>query len=87
MPSWGELLKVYQSNTVEFGNPKYDEVRRRYLAELYHHTKRAIILYATDFTSGRSIPGVLTSMHNGDMQGFMEVLHGIKETELDCHRK
>jgi hypothetical protein len=89
LPSWGEILNeitasVHQA-AVSHVSP-FDFVRRKYLATVHALTQRAVILYATRWTvagGNQGIPSAMLSISPGDIQGFMEALHGIKETELD----
>lgn len=83
MPTWGGILTELRNNTREGGEPEFDRVRRKYLRELNEHTGRAAILYATAWLESRAIsPGDLGVSHQ-DIQGFMETVSNITETELD----
>lgn len=83
MPSWGTILR--EINELRKSDPlALDLVRRRYIASQYAHSKRAVILYATKWTQGsEGVPPDMISVSDGDIQGFMECLHGVKETKLD----
>lgn len=98
MPTWGDILKELQSPALEVQNkilrgqlPKntpviidFDGVRRKYLRALFDYTKRPVILYASNWTTPK--PGVdpdLVSIIPEDIQGFMEVMHGVPEGSLD----
>jgi hypothetical protein len=62
------------------GNPDFDGVRRRYLVDLHLRTGRSTVLYAADFlTKG----GTAVSITLQDMQGLMEVFHGLPGPNLD----
>ena len=55
MPSWGEILAELQKpeNRPPNGTPDFDNVRRRYLRQLFELTGRPTIVYYTDwFTKG-----------------------------------
>ena len=83
MPSWGGILKEIADLT-QRGNPNaLDMVRRKYLASQHMHSKRAVILYATNWTQPGNAPPEMISVDEVDIQGFMEVIHGVKETSLD----
>lgn len=60
-----------------------DVVRRKYLIQLQQKRGRAVILYATKWTQSRGIPPDLLSITDEDLQAFMTVMNGIKETALD----
>lgn len=85
MPSWGgisqEILALQKNDPAR----ALDLVRRKYIASQYTHSKRALILYATKWTqpSGDNIPPDMVSISEEDVQGLMEVIHGVKETKLD----
>lgn len=84
MPTWGEILKELQESAQGGSPPKIDEIRRKYSCALSAYTKRAAILYATKWT--QPDPGVspeLISILDEDLQGLMEVIHGIKNADLD----
>lgn len=98
MPTWGDILKELQAPALEMqrrivrgelppGTPitvDFDGVRRKYLRRLFDYTGRPVILYATNWTTPR--PGVdpdLVSIIPEDIQGFMEVMHGVPEGPLD----
>ena len=83
MPSWGGILKEIADLT-QRGNPNaLDMVRRKYLASQHMHSKRAVILYSTNWTQPGNAPPEMISVDEVDIQGFMEVIHGVKETSLD----
>lgn len=79
MPTWGELMSELS------GNPRdFDNLRRKYLVNAHNLTGRNVILYATQFTSGNpGIPPQLLSINDEDIQGLMEVCHGLTQTKLD----
>jgi len=84
MPAWGEILGEFH-NLIRNRHPNaLDWIRRKYLAELYAHTGRAVILYSTRWTQpGRNIPPEMLSVNDEDLQALMTVLNGLSETELD----
>lgn len=83
MPTWGELLKEFQAYTQRGQRPDFDAVRRKYLVALSRHTGRATILYSTKFaTPGPAMPDLL-SINDEDLQGLMEVMHGLTNPKLD----
>lgn len=84
MPSWGGILRELNERKQSAGNQAYDYVRRKYLATSYQLTKRATILYMSKWTlADPQVPAELLSVSEGDMTGLMEVLHGVRENELD----
>jgi len=89
MPTWGEILKELQElqkpegvKRLPPGVSPFDFVRRNYLQLLYKHTKRNAILYASKWTQGGVEPGVI-NISPEDVQGFMEVIHGLSGDSLD----
>src|SRR3989338_1775509 len=78
MPTWGEILKEFQTppNTP-------DSIRRNYLLKLARHTGRNTILYSTKWTDPTGVNPDTISITEEDVQGFMEVVHGLKGTDLD----
>lgn len=83
MPTWSEILSELSKELKK--NPSApDDIRRKYLAKLQQHTKRDTILYATKWTqSGANLPSDYISITDEDIQGIMEVLHGLKGPNLD----
>ncbi len=80
MPTWGEILKELSASAAA-GRPDFDGVRRKYLVELHRYTGRAVILYSTSFVDPKQATPDLISITDEDLQGLMEVVHGI-----DCER-
>jgi hypothetical protein len=80
MPTWGEILVELQTTPAVGRASPFDVVRRKYLNQLRAHTGRNVVLYATKWTQGGGDPA-LTSINAGDVQGFMEVMHGLNPTE------
>jgi hypothetical protein len=83
MPTWGGILKDLQQAQQQAGRPDFDGVRRRYLVELSQYTGRATILYATKFAGPTAVSPEFLSINDEDMQGFMEVTHGLTNPNLD----
>jgi len=85
MPAWSGILSEISERAKSDPVHALDLVRRKYIASQHAHSKRALILYATKWTmpGSDSVPPEMLSVSEGDLQGFMEVIHGIKEKELD----
>jgi ATP-dependent protease ClpP protease subunit len=83
MPTWGELAKEISKASATNGQSPHDVVRRKYLRLLYQHTKRAVILYASAFTQKPGIVSQDIMINDEDLQGMMEVIHGIGCDEVD----
>lgn len=79
MPTWGEILEELRRD----GENPFDRVRRRYMAKLYDYTKRETILYATRWTQPERVDPELLSISEEDIQGMMEVVHGLRGPSLD----
>ena len=95
MPTWsGILLELQQTATevarlIQAGQlppntSPFDVVRREYMSALSARTGRPVILYASKWTqwSPLATPEFI-SMTAEDMQGFMEVIHGLPVGSLD----
>jgi len=76
MPSWGEILKEI-SVELPTRPDAFDFVRRKYLSALSTYTGRSTILYATRWSQDQQLDPALTSIGPEDVQGFMEVVHGL----------
>jgi hypothetical protein len=82
MPHWGEILAEINT-AIKGGNlSAFDVTRRKYIADLQAYTKRETIVYASRWVTG-DVPPNLISINDEDMQGFMEVIHGLKTRNLD----
>ena len=84
MPTWSEILEEIKDT--QLGGklpPNFDAVRRKYLAALYQHSNRNVILYAAGWVQKPDAPPGLTSINDEDLHAFMEVTHGLKGGELD----
>ena len=57
--------------------------RRKYLTLLSNETKRNTIIYATKCTQACNVDPRLISITDEDIQGFMEVVHGLSGSDLD----
>lgn len=81
MPTWSEILaELNQSAQANGGVPAFDAIRRRHLSRLSEYTKRATILYSTDWLTGGSTSSMITLE---DMQALMEVMKGLSGPDLD----
>lgn len=84
MPTWGGVLKELVAERAKRPAPtpgtEFDIVRRRHLKELFRHTGRNAVLYASGWTQPNSDPQLsIVSME--DLQGFMEVFHGMSPSK------
>lgn len=83
MPTWGEILTELKQTEERGVKPPFDTVRRKYIASIYKKTGRNIILYATKWTQASNIDPELLSITDEDVQGLMEVIHGLEGPNLD----
>jgi len=83
MPTWGEILTELKQTEEKGVKPPFDTVRRKYLAATYEKTGRNTILYATKWTRAGGTDPELLSITEEDIQGLMEVIHGLKGPNLD----
>lgn len=82
MPTWGEILVELQKSTVPGSPPPFDAVRRKYLAILSSYTGRNTVLYSTYWNKPIADPASIL-INDEDVQGFMEVFHGLHGNSLD----
>lgn len=82
MPTWGEILKEVVDLKKQGNIIPFDDVRRKYLLELSRHTGRNTIIYSTKWTQPVPFPEFI-SITEEDLQGFMEVFHGLKGPSID----
>ncbi len=84
MPTWSEILKELHETTQQPGvKSSFDFVRRKYLKAVFDLTKRNTILYASCWTSKPDVPPSFLSISDEDLQGLMEVIHGLSGSKLD----
>lgn len=88
MPTWGKILLRLQEMQktpppdLSAGTSILDYVRRDYLATHHRITGRNVILYASKWTQDGGDP-IRTMMTIGDMDGFMNAVHGLEGDNLD----
>ena len=83
MPTWSEILSELMVSG-QGGPPQLDLVRRKYIVRLHQLTSRNVILYASKWTQpGAGIAPELLSICEEDLQGLMEVTHGLSGPNLD----
>lgn len=84
MPTWGEILAELKAEAEKTKKVPFDNVRRKYLVLLHQKTGRNVILYATRWTqTGMPVNPESVSLIDEDMQGLMEVVHGLSGPNLD----
>ena len=84
MPTWSGILRELSESRVEGQPLQFDAVRRKYLIAANKHTSRDTILYATKWTQNTpNISPALVSIVDEDLQGLMEVIHGLTGSQLD----
>ncbi len=83
MPTWGGILAELKETAKQGVDAPFDIVRRKYLATTYNMTGRNIILYSTKWTQSGDVHPDLISITDEDIQGLMEVLHGLTGSGLD----
>ncbi len=71
------------TKNVYSGASEFDQLRRKYLKALATHTGRPVIAYTSAWTSHPNGGGPNASLTPEDLQGFMEVVHGIPGDQLD----
>lgn len=85
MPTWGDILTEIVQESAGGGNVSpFDVVRRRYIVKAHELTGRNTVLYMTAWTQGKdSIAPEAVSITDEDLQGLMEVFHGLSGGDLD----
>lgn len=83
MPTWGEILREGIEYAEKEKQLPFDFLRRKYLKNLAEYTKRNTILYSTAWTQSKDVPPVFLTINEEDIQGFMEVVHGLEGDQLD----
>ncbi|MHB8867417.1 MAG: SDH family Clp fold serine proteinase [Thermoleophilia bacterium] len=84
MPTWGGLLGEIKAAKAAGDAAAFDTIRRKYLVEAAKYTGRPVILYATKWTDpSPDVSPSTISINDEDLQGFMEVIHGLKGPTLD----
>ncbi len=82
MPIWSEILAELAKTSKQGKPTDFDGVRRKYLLQLYNHTNRNIILYASGWTQ-KEAPVSLISIGEEDTHALMEVTAGLEGPNLD----
>jgi len=82
MPTWSEIAQELDHVFQQTNQPPFDSIRRKYLVELASYTHRNCILYATNWTQPGIDPNAI-SITDEDIQGLMEVIHGLQGDSLD----
>src|SRR5260370_36612874 len=87
MPTWGQILEernALAAQGVQPGEACF-ALCKKYLRALADKTQRATILYATKWTQPLQpgTPPELVSISEEDLQGTMEVIHGLSGPDLD----
>jgi hypothetical protein len=79
MPTWGELLTEISQMGNAYANQaalSIDIVRKKYLSQLFGHSKRNIIVYASKWTiSPTPRNEEMITINEEDIEGLMEVIH------------
>jgi hypothetical protein len=84
VPTWSEILEELKQSCEQGGGPQLDAIRRKYLVSVAQHTGRDVILYATKWTQpDPNLVPDLVSIVDEDVQGIMEVIHGLCGPDLD----
>ena len=83
MPTWSEILSEIKTTFPQSGVKVFDAVRRKYLTQLHHHSGRNTIIYASAWIQKPRAPVEQLSMTDEDVQGLMEVFHGLSSDNLD----
>lgn len=83
MPTWSGILDELKSLLAQGDRFAFDRVRRKYIVAIHQHTGRNVILYASKWTQGETTSPEAVSINEEDLQGLMEVVHGLQGDDLD----
>jgi len=83
MPIWSGISQEIALLRDKGDKSAQDTVRRSYLQKLHDYTGRNVILYAVPFTLGVPYPPGVMQVSNEDIQGLMEVVHGLPKEPTD----
>ena len=83
MPTWGQLLTRLQELRQQGRTDAFDVIRREALLDLYNYTGRNVVLYASGHLQKPREAPELLMITNEDIEGFMEVFHGLSGNSLD----
>jgi len=81
MPTWSDLLKEIAAAR-DASMQVYDRLRRKYLEQLSTYLEKPVIVYASAFLQKPDASINELMMSNDDMEGFMEVVHGLRTREV-----
>ena len=86
MASWNAVYK--DLNSMNLPSP-LEILRKGYLKNIYEHTKRNLIFYATNWTQQKNISPDVISISDEDIQGFIETISSLdpqnKSLDLILH--
>lgn len=84
MPTWSGILGELHESSKGGGSPQFDAIRRKYLVNAHQYAGRDVILYATKWTQHDvNVSPDAVSIVDEDLQGIMEVIHGLSGPNLD----
>jgi hypothetical protein len=84
VPTWGGILEELAEAQAQGNASPFDAVRRKYLVAGSAASGRNAVLYATAFTQPKQgVPPEFVSITDEDLQGLMEVFHGLEGDTLD----
>ena len=81
MPTWSELLREI-AGARDASTSVYDTLRRKYASALTKYLSTPVIVYASAFLQKPDASINELMMSSDDMEGFMEVVHGLKGREV-----
>ena len=82
MPIWNKILDEIVQSPYEDEVSKFTQVRRKYMYLLHKNTGNSVILYASAWLQNyKNVANI--SIDDRDIQAFMEVSHGLGNTNLD----
>lgn len=88
MPTWSELNNKLAAEKPADRGPLIVEHIKQIIADLSQHTDKNVIFYSSAFLQKPHVPGLLLSINNEDINGFMTGVHGLdfnKELLLLLH--
>ncbi len=85
MTTWNEVLNEVQTRKTPDGRPDIDGVRRDKMKQVSDHTRRPLIIYASDFLNQAKVQaaGSEVNLDWSDKEGFMEAIQDLQGDKVD----
>ncbi len=77
MPTWSDLNNELQKVKPGDRGPKIASHLNQVVSDLAKHTGKNVIFYSSAFLQKPHVPGLMVSINNEDINGFMTGVHGL----------